>query len=407
MIIKLSYNVNMRRVILIVMDSVGVGELPDAVDFGDVGTNTLLHVYKANNGLKIPNLLKLGIGNIEGNDELGKVEKPMGTYMKLKEKSCGKDTTVGHWEMSGVITKTPFRINPNGMSKDFIDEFIKEAKIEGVIGNIAGPGTDIMKEYGEEHLKTGLPIVYVSPVDSNFQILAHEEIFGLERLYEICGVARRMLKGEREVARVIARPFIGKNREEFERTSNRRDYSVKPTGVTMLDKIKGAGLTVAAVGKIEDIFCGVGITDAIHTKGNMDGVDKTLEYMKTVENGLIFTNLVDFDMKFGHRNDYKGYGEALEMFDKRIPEIIENMKDNDILMIAADHGCDPTTPGCDHTREHIPLLVYGSEIKENNNLGVRNSFADIAETVLELLEIDGIGTGTSFAGEILDKTFKK
>ena len=391
----------MARVILVVMDSVGVGELPDAANFGDVGTNTLLHVYKANNGLKIPNLLKLGLGNIDGNSEIGTVTEPSGTYMKLKEKSCGKDTTVGHWEMAGIITKTPFRINPNGMSQDFIDDFIKEAKLDGVIGNVAGSGTDIMKEYGEEHLRTKLPIVYVSPVDSNFQILAHEEIFGLDKLYEICEVARKMLKGEREVARVIARPFIGTSRADFERTSNRRDYSVKPTGISMLDKIKDAGLTVAAVGKIEDIFCGVGITEAIHTKGNMDGVDKTLLFMDTVNSGLIFTNLVDFDMKFGHRNDYKGYGEALEQLDERIPEIISKMRDDDILMITADHGCDPTTPGCDHTREHIPLLIYGNNIKENNNLGVRECFADIAETILDVLNVEKLGTGNSMFSEII------
>jgi len=390
----------MSRVVLIVMDSVGVGELPDASNFGDVGTNTLLHVYKANNGLEIPNLLKLGLGNIDGNSEIGTVDKPIGTYMKLREKSCGKDTTVGHWEMAGIITKTPFRINPNGMPQDFIDEFVKEAKLDGVIGNVAGSGTDIMKEYGEEHLRTKLPIVYVSPVDSNFQILAHEEVFGLDRLYEICEVARKMLKGEREVARVIARPFIGTSKDNFERTSNRKDYSVKPTGISMLDKIKEKGLTVAAVGKIEDIFCGVGITDAIHTKGNMDGVDKTLEYMDTVNNGLIFTNLVDFDMKFGHRNDYKGYGNALEMFDKRIPEIISKMREDDVLMITADHGCDPTTPGCDHTREHIPLLIYGKNIKVDNNLHVRECFADIAETILDILGVEKIGTGNSMLNEI-------
>lgn len=391
----------MGRVILIVMDSVGVGALPDADKFGDIGMNTLLHVYEANNGLKLPNLIKLGLGNIEGNYKIGVEKEPIGTYMKLKEKSCGKDTTVGHWEMAGIITKTPFKVNPNGMPAEFIEEFIKEADLNGVIGNVAGSGTDIMKEYGEEHLKTKLPIVYVSPVDSNFQILAHEDIFGLDRLYEICKVARRMLRGDREVARVIARPFIGSSKTNFERTSNRRDYSISPTGVSMLDKIKDAELTVAAVGKIEDIFCGVGITEAIHTNGNMDGVDKTLDYMKTVKDGLIFTNLVDFDMKFGHRNDYVGYGKALEMLDERIPEIIDAMKPNDILMITADHGCDPTMPGCDHTREYIPLLIYGDKIKSNNNLGIRESFSDIAETILDILNLEKIGTGKSIFNEIM------
>lgn len=385
----------MKRVILIVMDSVGVGELPDAANFGDIGTNTLLHVSKVKNDFKIPNLIKLGIANIDGNEELGKIDFPMGVYGKLSEKSLGKDTTVGHWEMAGIVTEIPFRINPNGMDKEFIDEFIKEAGLENVLGNVAGSGTDIMKEYGEEHLKTGYPIVYVSPVDSNFQILAHEETFGLDILYKICEVARRMLKGDREVARVIARPFIGNTREDFVRTSNRHDYSIKPTGVSMLDKIKEAGKSVAAVGKIEDIFCGVGITEAVHTNGNMDGVDKTLDYMKTVKNGLIFTNLVDFDMKFGHRNDALGYANALEEFDSRIPEIINNMEEEDLLIITADHGCDPTTPGSDHTREYIPVLIYKKDMESGYNFGVRHGFTDISETVLKYLEVETIGNGNS------------
>lgn len=393
----------MKRVILVVMDSVGIGALPDASKFNDEGVNTFLHVFKANDGLNIPNLRKLGIGNIEGNAELGACECPIGAYGRLAEKSMGKDTTVGHWEMSGVITEVPFRINPNGMPEEFIQEFIQEAGLDGVIGNVAGSGTDIMKEYGEEHLKTGYPIVYVSPVDSNFQILAHEETFGLERLYKICEVARRMLKGEREVSRVIARPFLGENKETFNRTSNRRDYSVPPTGRTMLEVIKDAGQQVAAVGKIEDIFCKIGITDAVHTKGNMDGVDKTLDYMKTIDNGLIFTNLVDFDMLYGHRNDYKGYGKAIEELDERIPELIALLKDEDIIIFTADHGCDPTTPGCDHTREFIPFLCCGKAIKENFDIGTRTCFADLAEMILEYLELPKIGTGESFLREIVNK----
>lgn len=385
----------MKRVILIVMDSVGIGELPDAADFGDIGTNTLMHVSKVKNDFKIPNLIKLGIANIDGNSELGKIEAPIGVYGKLSEKSQGKDTTVGHWEMAGIVTEVPFRINPNGMDEEFINEFVKEAELDGVIGNVAGSGTDIMKEYGEEHLRTGYPIVYVSPVDSNFQILAHEETFGLDRLYKICEVARRMLRGDREVARVIARPFVGNSKEDFVRTSNRHDYSINPTGISMLDKIKKKGLTVAAVGKIEDIFCGVGITESVHTNGNMDGVDKTLDYMKTVKNGLIFTNLVDFDMKFGHRNDALGYANAIEEFDNRISEIIDNMEDADLLMITADHGCDPTTPGSDHTREYIPLLIYKKDMENGKNFGVRHGFTDIAATILKYLDVEEIGNGES------------
>jgi len=390
----------MKRVILVVMDSVGIGALPDAAKFNDEGVNTFLHVFKANDGLHIPNLCKLGMGNIEGNAEIGVYEQPIGTYGRMAEKSLGKDTTVGHWEMSGVITEVPFRINPNGMPEDFIREFIEATGLESVIGNVAGSGTEIMKEYGEEHLRTGYPIVYVSPVDSNFQILAHEETFGLERLYEICEIARRMLKGEREVSRVIARPFVGENKETFNRTSNRRDYSVPPTGKTILEVIKEAGQHVAAVGKIEDIFCKVGITDAVHTKGNMDGVDKTLDYMKTVENGLIFTNLVDFDMLYGHRNDYVGYGKALEELDERIPELMAELRDEDILIFTADHGCDPTTPGADHTREYVPVLCYGKNVKEGVNIGTRVCFADLAETILEYLGLEKIGTGKSFLKEI-------
>ena len=393
----------MRRIILVVMDSVGIGALPDAKQFNDEGVNTFLHVFKSNNGLQIPNLLKLGLGNIDGNREMGVCDSPIGAYGKMAEKSRGKDTTVGHWEMSGVITEVPFRINPNGMPEDFIKEFVEAAALEAVIGNVAGSGTDIMKEYGEEHLRTGYPIVYVSPVDSNFQILAHEEVFGLDRLYEICEVARKMLKGEREVSRVIARPFVGENKETFSRTSNRRDYSVPPTGRTMLDVIKEAGQHVAAVGKIEDIFCKIGITDAVHTKGNMDGIDKTLEYMKTIDNGLIFTNLVDFDMLYGHRNDYVGYGMALEELDIKIPELMSALKDEDILIFTADHGCDPTTPGADHTREYVPVLCYGKSIKEGVNIGTRACFADLAETILEYLGLEQIGTGESFLKELLSK----
>lgn len=391
----------MRRVILIVMDSVGIGELPDAEKFGDIGANTLLNIKKRIPELKIPNLVKLGIGNIDGNELLGKTDKPMGAFGKMAEKSCGKDTTVGHWEMTGVITKIPFRINPNGMPEDFIEEFKINAGLKEVIGNVAGSGTEIMKEYGEEHLKTGYPIVYVSPVDSNFQILAHEKTFGLEKLYEICEVARRMLRGEREVARVIARPFIGENKENFSRTSNRRDYSIKPTEKTILEVIKESGLSVAAVGKIEDIFSGVGITDAVHTKNNMDGVDKTIEYMKTIKNGLIFTNLVDFDMQFGHRNDVLGYAKALENFDERIPEIIMNMQDEDVLILTADHGCDPTTAGCDHTREYVPIIFYGRIIKAGINLNTRESFTDLGETISDILGIRKMEVGKSFSNIII------
>ena len=389
----------MNRVIWMIIDSVGIGQLPDSKEFGDLGVNTLGNVVKMHPDIKIPNLIKMGIGNIDEVDFLENIENPIGAYGKCSEVSQGKDTTTGHWEMTGVIVDTPFKTYENGFSKEIIHEF--ESKIgRRVVANKPASGTEILDEYGEHQMKTGDVIVYTS-ADSVFQIAAHEEIISLDELYKMCEIAREMLMGDNAVARVIARPYIGAGRGKFERTSNRRDYSLNPFEDTVLDTIKNSGLDVIGIGKIEDIFNGQGITEAIHTKDNMDGVDETIKYINKENKGLIFTNLVDFDSKYGHRRNSLGYKEALEEFDKRIPEIIESMKEDDILIINADHGNDPTYKGTDHTREYIPVLVYGKNVKAGVNLGIRNSFADIGATVAQLLDVNETKNGESFKSQII------
>lgn len=388
----------MSRVIWVIIDSVGIGELPDSKKFGDEGVNTLGNIVKAHNDIKIPNLINLGIGNIDGADFIEGIKSPIGTFGKCSEVSQGKDTTTGHWEMTGVLVETPFKTFENGFPKEIIDEFEKKTGRK-VVGNKPASGTAILDEYGEHQMKTGDVIVYTS-ADSVFQIAAHEEIIPLDELYKMCEIAREIMMGDNAVARIIARPYIGEKVGVFTRTSNRRDYSLNPFEPTVLDNIKEAGLDVIGVGKIEDIFNGQGITEAIHTKDNMDGVDETINYIKKDNKGLIFTNLVDFDSKYGHRRDTKGYKEALEEFDARIPEIIDAMDDEDILIINSDHGNDPTYKGTDHTREYIPVLVYGKNIKEGLNLGIRNSFADIGATVADILNVKMTKNGTSFKTEI-------
>ena len=390
----------MKRAILIVLDSLGVGELPDAEKFGDKGSHTLDHVWAANDGLNIPHLKKLGFGNIEGVNNLGKEENLVGSYGKSMEKSIGKDTVTGHWEIGGVILDKPLNTYPNGFSDEILNEFMAKTGVKGILGNKVASGTAIIEELGEEQLKTGYPIIYTS-ADSVFQIAAHEEVIGLDNLYRMCEVARKMLVGDKCVGRVIARPFVGTKADNFKRTSNRRDYALDPFGKTMLEYIKEYGKHVAAVGKIEDIYNGKGITDAVHINGNMDGVDKTLEYMDSIEDGLIFTNLVDFDMLYGHRNDPKGYGKAIEDFDSRLEEIYSKLRNEDLLIITADHGCDPTTESTDHSREYIPILVYGKNVKEGVNIGVRKSFTDIGKTILDYLEIDNSLNGESFKDLII------
>ena len=390
----------MKRAILVVLDSVGVGELQDAKSYGDEGSHTLDHVYKACNGLEIKELEKLGLGNIEGVNEPKKCSKPVGAYGRCKEASKGKDTVTGHWEIAGVILEKPLNTYPEGFSEEIIEEFKKRANVKGILGNVVASGTQIIEELGEEHVKTGYPIIYTS-ADSVFQIAAHEDVISVEKLYEMCQVARDMLVDKWAVGRVIARPFIGET-PNFKRTSNRRDYALDPFNKTMLEYLKENNLEVAAVGKIEDIYNRKGITSAVHTKNNMDGVDKTLEYMDTVKEGLIFTNLVDFDMLYGHRNDPKGYGKALEDFDNRLQEIYSKMTDEDIFIITADHGCDPTTSSTDHSREHIPVLVYGKNVKPGGNIGTRERFSDIGKTILDFFNVKNELVGDSFFNKIME-----
>lgn len=387
-----------NRVILIVLDSVGAGELPDAKEYNDIGSDTIGNISKAVGGLRLPNMEKLGYGCITGLKGISKVETPEGAFGKCAELSKGKDTVTGHWEISGVILRKPLNTYPNGFPKEIMDEFEKRIGCK-CIGNVVASGTEIIKELGDEHVKTGSPIIYTS-ADSVFQIAAHEEVIPLEELYKMCRTAREMLVGDWMVGRIIARPFIGES-GNYTRTSNRKDFAIDPFEKTILEYIKETGLNVMAVGKIEDIFNGKGVTEAVHIKNNMDGVDKTLEYMKKEKSGLIFTNLVDFDMLYGHRNDVKGYANALKEFDSRLPEITKLMKEDDVLIITADHGCDPTTSSTDHSREYIPVIVYGKAVREGTNFGIRNSFCDIGKSILNMFHIDNELNGESFTDIIL------
>ena len=387
-----------NRVILFVLDSVGIGALPDSEKFGDIDVNTLGHIASSTDDFKIPNLRKLEIGNIKGVDAIEAVKSPLGAFGRSLEASNGKDTTTGHWEIAGLLIDQPFKTYPDGFPDYIIKEF-EEKTGRKVVCNKPASGTVILDELGEEHMKTGNAIVYTS-ADSVFQIAAHEDIIPLEELYSMCQIARDMLMGEDQVARVIARPFIG-TPGHFERTSNRRDYSLKPFNKTVLDMAKDNGLEVKAVGKIVDIFDGEGITEDVHTKDNMDGVDQTIHYLKQDFKGILFTNLVDFDAKYGHRRDVKGYREALEALDARIPELFEAMKSDDVIIFLADHGNDPAYKGTDHTREYIPVLVAGEPIKENVDLGTLETFADIAATVSDMLNIPQTPHGKSFKAQIL------
>ncbi|AJA47997.1 phosphopentomutase [Clostridium pasteurianum DSM 525 = ATCC 6013] len=388
----------MNRVILVVLDSVGIGEMSDSKLYGDDGSNTLGNIGKSIGGLKLPNMEKLGLGNINSIEGVKRIHDPIGNFGKCAELSNGKDTVTGHWEISGVVLKKPLKTYPEGFPIEIIREF--QNKIgRKILGNKVASGTEIIKELGEEHVKTGYPIIYTS-ADSVFQIAAHEEVIPLSKLYDMCKIARNMFTGENLVGRIIARPFLG-IKGNYTRTSNRRDFALDPFDKTMLDYIEEDKLSVMAVGKIEDIFNGKGITEAVHIKNNNEGIDKTIEYMKSEKNGLIFTNLVDFDMLYGHRNDIKGYADALMKFDKRLPEIMEVMKKEDVLIITADHGCDPTTRSTDHSREYIPLLVYGKSIKNSVNIGMRQCFCDIGKTVLDILKIDNNLYGKSFKEKLI------
>ncbi|MCL1842661.1 MAG: phosphopentomutase [Defluviitaleaceae bacterium] len=384
-----------NRVCLIVLDSVGIGAMPDAAEYGDCGAHTLGNIFATRGQLLIPNLLAMGLGNIE-NSRLPCVENPIAAYGRMAEKTRAKDTTSGHWEMMGLITDPPFKVLekfPEEMLREWLNRcrhFLPlKAEKPGTqkwLGNYPASGTEIIQKLGEEHMRTGAPIVYTS-ADSVFQIAAHEEIIPLPGLYKLCETAREMLVDDLFIGRVIARPFVGKP-GNFTRTENRKDYAAPPTGETLLDALEKHGQKTLGIGKIEDIFCERGVTFANHTKDNASGILATIDALKNnSEVTLIFTNLVDFDMKFGHRNDTEGYAKALEAFDSSLPKIMAALREDDLLIITADHGCDPTTPGTDHTREYVPLLVYSLALRKSN-LSTRETFADIASTIYQ-----GLGHG--------------
>lgn len=391
----------MKRVFLVVLDSVGIGELPDAKDYNDEGSHTLYATSKSEY-FNMPNMKKLGLFNIDGVSDRfpdSVVEDVfVGSIARLAEMSKGKDTTTGHWEIAGIISKEPFPTYPNGFPKELLGEFEKRTGRK-VICNLPFSGTEVILQYGREHIETGALIVYTS-ADSVFQIAAHEDVVPIKELYRYCEIARELLRDEHGVGRVIARPFIG-SYPDYVRTSNRHDYSLAP-GLTMLDQISDAGLDVLGVGKIYDIFAGKGVTDSVRTTNNDEGVERLIERMNKDFTGLCFVNLVDFDMVYGHRNDIDGYAKALSRFDEQLPRIIDALRDEDILIITADHGCDPSTPSTDHSREYVPMIAYGKQIKKGNNIGTRDSFSDIAATVLEYLDIKQQVAGKSFLQDILE-----
>ncbi len=382
-----------RAAVLIVLDGAGAGELPDSAEYGDRGCNTLSNVSRAAGGLRLPNLGKLGLGNITEIIGVRPVPKPSGFHGTMLEASKGKDTTTGHWEMCGVVTRVAFPTFPNGFPPEIIDEFTAISGLEP-LGNRPASGTEIIREMGDEHVRTGRPIVYTS-ADSVFQVAAHEEVISLDRLYEICAKMREKLDSFR-VGRVIARPFTGKS-GGYTRTAHRRDFSMPPSGRTCLDALKEKGVEVVGIGKIEDIFAGRGLTGSIHSAGNRDCTEDTIRAAREMKRGLVFTNLVDFDMLYGHRKDPRGFAVSLEEFDGALPEIISALSNGDLLIITADHGCDPTIPGTDHTRERVPLIAYSGG--RGGDLGERRTFADVGATICDYFGV-GFGGGKSFLGEM-------
>ncbi|MEA2082529.1 MAG: phosphopentomutase [Elusimicrobiota bacterium] len=393
---------NEKRVIVIVLDSVGAGEMPDAAKFGDKGSDTLGHLVEKFGGMDLPNLEKIGLGKIKNLHPGTEPAKAEGAYGKMAEISSSKDTTAGHWEIMGSPAKQPFPTYPDGFPEDLLDTFKKAAGVDGILGNKASSGTVILEELGEEHIKTGFPIVYTS-ADSVFQIAAHEKYFGLDRLYSVCEKAREILTGPHAIARVIARPFTGEA-GNFARTTNRKDYAIEPVSTTLMDLAKAAGVNVVGVGKIGDIFAHRGLNEEQHTGLNAVGIKQTIEDIKRApeKKELLFVNLVDFDSLFGHRRNPQGYYDALKEFDAALPEIRKSMLKNDILILTADHGCDPTyVKHTDHTREFIPLMVAGNMVKPGVDLGTRDTFADIGATAAEYLGVEGLKKGTSFLKEVL------
>src|SRR5256714_9193240 len=391
-----SLSARFTRITLIVLDGAGIGAMPDAPAWGDAGSDTFGHICESRQ-LHLPNLQSLGLGNIRPLNGVAKMDEPRGAYGKCALRSNGKDTTTGHWEMAGIILEKGFRTYPDGFPRSVIDEFIAAAQLPGILGNYAASGTEIIKELGEEHVRTGKPIVYTSG-DSVFQVAAHEQVIALERLYEICEIAPAILHGEHQVGRVIARPFLGEPGSFF-RTENRHDYAVPPPRENLLPLLSENGLDVVAIGKIASIYDSTGVTQDLTAKNNDQSIDQTIRALQDNTRGFIFSNLVDFDMLYGHRRDTEGYAKALEHFDLRWPEIESVMRDGDLLMITADHGNDPTFPGTDHTREYAPLIVYGKKAKAAVNLGTRQSLADIGKTIAENFGLT-LGAGKSFVSPI-------
>jgi phosphopentomutase len=381
------------------LDGVGAGEAPDAAAYGDVGSNSLGNTSRAVGGLHLPNMERLGLGHITPIQGVAANNTPEGAYGKMRPRSAGKDSISGHWELMGITLDRPFPTYPNGFPSEVIQEFTRRTGLE-VLGNKPASGTEIIKELGEEHLRTGKPIVYTS-ADSVFQVAANEAVIPLERLYEICTISREILQGEHGVGRVIARPFVGTDASSFQRTVHRRDYPRYPETATIMDKLVASGRTVLATGKTDELFGGRGITESIHSAVNAKSMQDLLTYLEKDFTGLIFTNLVEFDMIYGHRNDARGYAQALQDFDRLLPEVISRMQSADIAMIVADHGVDPTTPSTDHSREYIPLLVFGDPVRANVDLGIRQTFSDVGATLAEIFTLEPPQFGTSFLREII------
>ncbi len=388
----------MKRALVLILDGVGVGALPDARQYGDEGSNTLGNLAEAIGGLHLPNLEKLGLGKIIPIKGLDANIDALANYGKMNEVSAGKDSTSGHWEIAGLILDKPFPTYPNGFPKEILNEFTRRTGYE-VLGNKPASGTEIIKELGEEHLRTGKLIVYTS-ADSVFQIAAHESLVPVGKLYEVCQTAREILRGEHAVGRVIARPFIGENSENFVRTPRRRDFSLKPHKPILHQILKEHGWSVVSIGKIYDLYAGVGITKAIKTHDNAEVMESILRELKETDRGFIMANLVDFDMLWGHRNDIHGFYNGLKEFDAWVPEFLNGLKNDDLVIITADHGNDPTTPSTDHSREYVPLLVYGKGFKKNVDLGIRKTFADVQATLAEYFEIPKTDAGESFLSQI-------
>ena len=387
---------NNKRVFLIVLDSFGIGEMPDADKYGDEGSNTLAAIVKSKK-YNTPNLEKLGLFNIEGVDCKEGVEKPQGSFARLAESSNGKDTTTGHWEMAGIISEKPFPTFPNGFPEDFLEEYSKRVG-RNILCNKPYSGTEVIKDYGKEHLETGALIVYTS-ADSVFQVAGHEDVISLDELYRCCEIAREMLQGDLAVGRVIARPFVGEL-GSFERTRNRHDYALDPTGPIVMDDLVKNGFDSIGVGKIYDIFAGKSVEESYKMEDNIDGMNITLDLCDKDFNGLCFVNLADFDMIYGHRNDVDGYANAASEFDKQLGQMMDKLREDDTVIITADHGCDPSTESTDHSREYVPMIIFGDKIKAGVDLKTRNTFADIGKTIADIFEIDSQIPGTSFYKEV-------